>query len=224
MKKILHLLLLTLGFVGLSVHAADSKPPQIPPGPMLNAPGAWCAWQISFSYAPNSAVPATSSLLPNRTRSIRFERTGTVWQALTEDIKGEKILQFHDGTDEFVVYGKETDASIVQRKMEGVPGPALFDFGKGAFPDLDWISPATFERLDSYQGRPCLVFVKDKTVVLVDEQTRFPVLWKSQGETRSFEQRPPPTTLLAHPEVVSKTAGEIKKVREAISRPVPRGG
>lgn len=223
MKKIL-LLLLTLAAAWPFAQAADPKPKQIPTGPLLQQPGAWCAWQISFSYAPNSSAPVASSLLPSRTRSIRFERTGSIWQALTEDTKGEKILQFHDGTDEFVAYGKQTDASIVQRKMEGVPGPTLFDFGTGAFPDLEWISHQTFERFDSYQGSPCLVFVRDKTVVLVDEQSRLPLLWKNQGETRAFEYSPAPTTRIPLPPAVFKTAGEIKKAREAISRPIPRGG
>ena len=223
MKPIL-LFLLTLAAAWPCAQAADPKPPQIPPGPMLNPAGAWCAWRISFSYAPSSAPPAPGSWVPIRTRSIRFERTGKLWQAITEDTNGDKTLQFHDGMDEFVFQGKETEAYIVQRKIEGSDGPTLFDYGTGTFPDLEWISPQAFERLDSHQGRPCLVFVRDKTVVFVDEQSRLPLLWKNPSETRAFEYSPAPTTPLQLPPAVAKTAAEIKKVREAISRPIPRGG
>lgn len=205
----------------LFVSANDPASQSIPDGPLLRKPGEFCAWQILFSYAASHPL-AGNPLLPAPPRKVVFTRTKKLWHAITHDIAENVLEQCFDGNQEYII-GTTQEAPTFCPTEEGHRASYLVDFGAGNYPDMEWVSQSTFVRMESVQDRPCLVFQKDDMVAWVDEQTRFPFLWRRGAETRVFQQLPPPTNMLQLPAKVVKFTEALKRDAEALSRSSRRG-
>jgi len=89
---------------------------------------------------------------------------------------------------------------------------------------MGWISAGTYTGIQKAVGRDCIVFQKDDMTAWVDEDTRYPVKWQRGGEIRTFAQLPPPAAPLVLPPEVTKLSEAIKREKEILMRPIPRGG
>jgi hypothetical protein len=222
MKTLLSLALWILT-AGAALQAADPAPEPAPPGPLLKKAGDFCAWQIVYTYEAKKAPSTNNLFLTMAPRKVTFTRTSALWIAVTEDIGGNVLTQCSDGLQEFVL-GTQQEAPIFCPTEEGGKRtPYLADFGSGDFPDLDWVSEATFKKTTEIAGRRALFFQKDGVSAWVDEDTRLPLFWKRPGESRVFQHLPPPDGVLQLPPNVAKFSEALKKDAETLARRARRG-
>jgi hypothetical protein len=219
--------LLTLSFwilvASAALRAADPAPEPAPPGPLLKKAGEICAWQIVYKYESKHAPGTNNLFLTMAPRKVTFTRTRALWIAVTEDLGGNVLTQCSDGLQEFVLGTRQEAPIFCPVEEDGKRTPFLVDFGAGDFPDLDWVSAATFKKTTELGGRSALFFQKDDVSAWVDEETRLPLLWKRPGESRVFQHLPPPAGMLQLPPNVAKFSEALKKDAETLARRARRG-
>jgi hypothetical protein len=221
MKRLLIIALLLLA--GIPVGTAEEIQNQsIPAGPLLKKGGEFCAWQILYSYAGSPAPESSNPLLSAAPRKVTFMRCKTLWHAVTQDLAGNVLEQCFDGITEYIIGTKQQAPVFCPTDDTGGRTKTLFDFGSGNYPDMDWISVATFIKIQSLEGRDCLLFQKGDMMAWVDEHTRFPVLWRRGGETRVFQQLPAPTSIQFPPKVANFSEA-LRKDSEMLGRRARRG-
>ena len=172
-----------------------------------------------YPNAPNGAM------LPAATRSVTVTRTKPLWLAVTVDVKGNTMNQGGDGTLQIL---------NVSGSPAPIPAPTdlvdskLVDFSRVDFPDMAWISPKTYVGVQKIGELPCLVFKNadpaGEMTAWVDLESRFPVLWRQGNQTRAFRLLSAPPQPLDFPPQLDKLFKAMKKDREILRRPIPRGG
>jgi hypothetical protein len=136
------------------------------------------------------------------------------------DIHGNSVDEWSEGTG-------------VYRTASGLPDPFLQnageftgfpDYTKVDFPDMEWISPTTYQGVQVMGGRPCLVFKTGEMTAWIDLESRLPVQWQRGNETRTFKQLSPPTDILRMPPRIAADAAARKHAHEMMMRPIVHGG
>lgn len=204
-----------------------------PSGPLLNRLGDFSAMQITYSYprdqakagagaasAPPALAPPPSYVATVQPRQMTLTRTKSSWHAVREDILGNKIEEWCNGTDIFCVATGLPDPKIdTNDPSSGFPNYMAIDF-----PDMEWVSPETYHGVQTIEGRKCLVFTKDDMTAWVDAQSRLPVQWQKAGETRTFKQLSPPTEMLVLPPEIAALAAIRDHDLKMLRRPIVTGG
>jgi len=219
---------LLLLFVRVQGQTAVEKAPA-PSGTLLQQPGDFSSWQISYSYGdvfentkrePRLAPEAGASYIPlSLPRTVTLTRTNPLFHSRTVDVDGKVFDQWFDGGEAFFY-------------IEGAP-PALADkfdwtltpnYSKNAFPDFGFVSSNSFIGIQSVEGTRCFVFQKDGMTAWISTDTRYPCKWEKANEVRVFKQLAAPTQKLALPDAVKKLSDGIKRDKAWIKAPIPRGG
>ena len=190
---------------------ARAQVPVPPKEPLLKKPGTNCAWEITYTYSQKWHHNSTGMWDMAPHRKVTFIRTGQSWHAKIENIDGSVLEQCSDGIREFVLSSKNPDPMVCWKDETGARSKELFDFGSGNYPDMDWISAATFLRAEVFQGVPTLAFAKEDMAAWVDEAERVPLIWRRGGETRVFRQLPSPTQKVALPSKVAQLSEAFKR-------------
>jgi hypothetical protein len=110
----------------------------------------------------------------------------------------------------------------VPKNMSGVG--IIPNFGAIGFPDMTWVSAATYSGVEPIGGHPCLVFKKDDMTAWIDQESRYPVQWQRGGELRTFRQLARPAGTLEPPPEVVKLIQANKRRLQIINTPPPKGG
>ncbi len=180
--------------------------------------------QITYSYPDDQTKPAASAksppppgpaLFPNTPiRQLTLTRAKTLWHALRVDIYGNSMGKWYDGREYFYeaagISGPQAnDAATDQFNLKVLP-----DFTRVDFPDMAWVSPQTYSGVETVETRRCMVFKKDDMTAWIDLESRFPVQWKRGGETRIFQQLPPPEGPLVLPPKIAAIAESLKRDRD----------
>jgi hypothetical protein len=201
-------------------------------------------WRTTYSYRDSNAkkagtpsgenIPAAAGVEKTalRIQTVTVTRTGTFWRAVTVDTQGASMSQYSDGTDEYTMEpgaqypSLPINDSLGKRinKFAGTEREQImqFDYTQTNFADMDWISPATYQGLETRNTRKCMLFRKDDLSVWIDLETRVPVeLRRGKEEIRSYQQLPAPAQdAIVFPESVRKLIAAQKRFQDAMKRPI----
>ena len=226
-----------------AVSLAAAEPPPVyektplPTGPLINRAPDFSQWQIAFSYAKSAksaagaagaagapdaaAAPAGAepTAKPHIPKEVTVTRTKPRWHAELVYQDGKKMESWCDG---LMRYEVGPEPGMVMPIAEFNPGynPAFLEYSTADFPDVDWVSPATY--LGTLKDTPYWVFQQGEggAMVWIDSTTRFPVRWQRAFETRVFKFLAPPTELLTLPGNVAKISEDLRRIRQ-LSNQVP---
>lgn len=214
MKKQTLTILALFGVWG-SVFSQDSqgnaeKPP-LPPGPLLKRIADLSTWKVSYVYPqdqsksdikPYDSLPWSKDLsLPAPTRSITILVAKPKWLATTVDVKGNQLVQCSDGVADYCYVSTTKAVGTLPYDQSGNPPANLINFQRADFPDLDWISPATYVTLKKTESGGYMIFQKDDMTAWIDLETRWPIQWQKGKEIRKFRQLPPSPAIVFPPEI-----------------------
>jgi hypothetical protein len=199
----------------------------LPDGPLLNVAPDFSTWQITFSYAsdkPSAAgkappaplppPPGILSTLPPRT--ITVIRTKPLWHAEIIDTAGWKMDQWDDGASRYYIASGSPPRFVPNGYGSD---PKFTDFTTASFPNMDWISAATYVGTAPMDSHKCMVFSKGDMKAWIDLETRFPVRWqRTDAETRTFRRLSPPDDKLILPSSISKISAAIQHDRDVFMR------
>jgi len=240
--------LILIGFLQIGRSAASSPPEPalesapLPAGPLLKPLEKYSEWKTTYTYrdAKKASAPAAENIPaaagtekpPLRIQTVTVTRTGTFWRAVTVDTQGGSMSQYSDGTDEYTMEpgaqypSLPINDSLGKRinKFAGTERAQIMqlDYSLTNFADMDWISPATYQGLETRNTRKFMVFRKDDLSVWIDLETRVPVEWRrGMEEMRSYQQLPTPAQdAIVFPESVRKLMAAQKRFNDAMKRPI----
>jgi hypothetical protein len=222
--------------VAQTTGGTAAKPP-LPGGPLLLKPEALSTWVITYAYPgedkkaasatgaqrPAPVIPTQSAVSLARPRQITLTYTKPLWRAVVVNIDGRNEMEWSDGKVQIYEADGKSDPGLVPKDMSG--RPLLPNYGRIGFPEMDWVSVATYTAVQSVGQHACLVFQKDDMTAWVDQDTRYPVKWqRGEEEIRGFTQLPPPTTPLVLPPEIARLSQAVQKDFERLARPIPKGG
>jgi len=235
--KILTGLVLFGGGVGLIPSSAAQQTggdrPPLPSGPLLRPSANYSKWQIKYKYLQDAdkkdeelykAAPSpqrekgTMSMAP--IRQVVVTRTDPVIRVEMVDVDGYNIDQWIENGNALFVASGLSDPTIMSPQLKAHIG----DYTTPNFPDMQFVSPSTYVGVQPLGGHPCLVFVDKETTVWIDVDTRFPVAWRREGETRIYRELPPPQATLVVPAKFKELGGILKRNQDLLKVPPPRGG
>ena len=209
------------------------KGAKLPIGLLLRRISDFSSWQINFNYAKDKEKaspehPAEygfgldADFLPAPLRRITLTRTRPRYLAVSVDVKGNVLEQSSDGVQEFL--HNPRSGQMMSLIRDDTTPLRICDFAKVDFPDMEWVSKETFTGIQSIGEIECLVFQKEGKTAWIDAQTRFPVLWRKEGETRTFQQLPPPTGMVQLSRKAQELSEEYQRALHRLLKPRPRGG
>jgi len=219
---------------GMADPAAPIERVPLPAGPLLGRLADFSAVQTTYAYASDKMKPATATPAPHflsykpsdPARSVTLTRAKPTWHVSRVDINGNSVDEWSEGTDIYCLASGLPDP-LLQNTSDPTGFP---DYNKVDFPDMEWISPKTYQGVQAMKGHPCLVFKIAETVTgiettaWIDLETRLPVQWQRGNETRTFRQLSPPTDILRMPSAIAAFIAVRKHDREMQMRPIVRGG
>jgi hypothetical protein len=208
-------------------------------GPLIQQPPAISSWEINYFYAsdpkqksgetPTAALASPSksptpgaglSLLPPQRVTLSYAAPS--WHALTIDTSGISIEQWFNGNFRAVI----ATGFPLMLLRQGPPDPKFrspyIDYGARKFPDLDWVSPATYAGVQSTKGHKWLFFQNNDQQAWIDLESRFPVQWRKGDETRTFRQLQLPVSPLPFPQEVQQLFAGVQHDLDLLHRPIPR--
>jgi len=208
-------------------------------GPLIQQPPAISSWEINYFYAsdpkqksgetPTAALASPSksptpgaglSLLPPRRVTLSYAAPS--WHALTINTGGISIEEWFNGNFRAVTAGGLPPRLLRSEHRESPIRSPFVDYGSRKFPDLDWVSPATYAGVQSTKGHKWLFFQTKDQQAWIDLETRFPVQWKKGGETRIFRQLQPPVVPLPFPPEVQRLFAQVQHDWDLLHSPIPR--
>jgi hypothetical protein len=200
----------------------------LPQGPLLNRLPDFAMYEIDFTYSSDGKQappkPSLSVVAVMPPRKVTVTKTKPILHTLVVDTLGRSLESWFDGTTAYIQSaGNSGPYAFSTDKIGSVS--RFLNVGQNDFPDVDWVSPATYVGLQPMGNGSCLVF-SDKTggaKVWVDAASRFPVRWEKNGEVRTFKLLQAPTESLELPENIAKIRKELQVVRENNSRLPARG-
>lgn len=209
----------------------------LPPGPLLQRIPDFSSWRVNFFYAQDKIKSADGKspdyparddtfFLPALPRTLVITRTKPRWLVVIKDVKGNSLEQSCDGERQYVsgALGQGNDpvgAFMINKDPFSGDWGKFMDFSLCDFPDLEWVSKQTYKGIQSDNGRDFLVFESNGMSAWIDLTTRYPVLWKKEGERRTFQQLAPPTKMVDLPAQAAALAEAIKKDLARLKRPGP---
>lgn len=214
-----------------SVNADPIQPAPLPNGPLLKRTGKNSAWLITFHYEQDKRTNGNAAdygpgpepeILPSPPRRITVTRTHPRWLAVTECVKGEKLEQCFDGRHEYLSTPKNSRVDIV---VDDPNAPkTLTDYSAVDFPDLEWVSAETFKGIQNVADTSCMVFVYGPMTAWIDLHSRWPVLWKRNGELRSFRKLPPPEAMVPLPPQIQQVSEVMERGFQKLRHPARKRG
>lgn len=215
------LLCLVAGFKANVQTRAAEKPP-LSAGPLVAKAPATSTLQIVFTYSGEKPAPgvigkpAAGQPGASTPRQITVIRTPPLWYAVQVDCGGKTSECWCKGESHFVrLAGQKTPTAM--GSDSAVLAPLLVKNDNDNFPDVAWVSPASYIGTQQFGGRLCFVFQEsgsDGAMVWIDAASRYPVQWRKSGEVRTFSFLAAPTEKISLPPDLAKVCDEMDRIRE----------
>lgn len=229
---------------------SSAKPlkPSLPTGALLQTAPNYSQWEVVFTYTDEQKQDKSTESKPKvlftgaetRVRKVLTTKTGRILHEEYTNIAGRAWeIWFSDSNQ----YQKSGTATIWFESRPGQGGDGSYDpVPPSGFRKLDWIVPSNFAGTILNGNSSCLVFtpggsqkldlsdpaqqaaaIKAAPVVaLIDAETRFPIVVRTQSEVRTYRFGPAPTQMQILP---NDLATQIKQGDEGRARlyvPAPR--
>jgi len=194
----------------------------LPAGWSPRPPSASSAWLIAYSYGgENGAQPVQSqgSFSFAAPRQVTVIHVKPLWEAIAENIDGRKLEQWSDGVVRIFKADGNANADLVSKDTLGYLLP---DYGD--FPDMAWVSAATYCGVQNVGKQRCFIFKKEGMTAWIDQESRYPVKWQRGMEVRTFLQVPMPSAPVVLPPEVLRLLQSVRQDAERLQRPIPQGG
>jgi len=199
------------------LRAQTGEPPPLPPGPLLQKMADYSAMKITYSYpqeqekaiATDKSPPGPTLFSLTPIRQLTLTRTKPIWHAVRVDVYGNNLGQWYDGHNSYCEVVGISEPAVNNPAQGQTYSAGMPDLNQTDFPDMGWISPQTYTGVETMVGHKCLVFKKNDMTAWIDLESRLPVQWQRGKETRTFQQLPPPTALLALPPKIAAFAAII---------------
>lgn len=217
---------------GADLDAIRKEP--LPNGPLIKPLPNPAHWQVHISYSSRTAEPDPAAPAPANAsdaaatlpRSLSVKRFGawTCAQAVTGD--GQKTEAWFQNRTPYLLLADNSPVVLsVSDRDDETPILPLFNIDSQHFPDTEWVSAKTYLGIQSLSSKECLVFRQTddaaSAVVWVDLETRYPIQWKRESETRVFKILTPPDHPLNPPDPIEKTSKVLNRIQQAASYSPP---
>jgi hypothetical protein len=222
-------LLAMIGLLAIVSAASGQSPtPPEPRQPLLPRAPARASWSVAFKYA-GEEKPADPAIQPRPLgevpRSIVITKVNDVYREQIDLATGKKMERWDfDGT----LFTSNTAGTVflIIPPTEDTPSPDYYDRRRSDFPELNWISKATYRGIGSFQGKQAFHFETEKDGTTLSAylslDSQMP-LWFSDGTTtRTYTFNPPPAGPLEPPPAFSIARNRHKQAMDALKyRPSP---
>ncbi len=179
------------------------------------------SWKISFTYSappPSATKPPATEVRPVLIKERSVTKSGKIYQRLESFDNGTKIARWWVAG---IVVGAMEDGSYL---VSDHPDTGPFSYQNSDFPDLIWIGPDCYSRMEVVRGMSCYVFEKLRprasdveiqelsaedraaafkdlveTTVWIDHETGLPVQESTPDRNETYTFLPPPATAVALP-------------------------
>lgn len=220
-----------IGVMPAQTNAPLEKPP-LPSGRLLNKPADFSCWQMDYVYDSDQKKPAVSNALPSGVRpgvisnapprQVVLTLTKPLWHAAVLTLDKQRIDEWSDGVVPY--FRADGIPGAMQVPVNTGGGAILPNYGAIGFPDMGWVSAASYAGVQAIKGHMCLVFEKDDMTAWINLETRDPVQWRRGGETRTFTQLAKPAGMLELPPDVANLSEANKRRLKILMTPSPKGG
>src|SRR5208282_6861581 len=90
---------------------------------------------------------------------VAITKTGSIINTIIESQGGGIWSVWNDGAMHIVVSPDGKGVGMAARPLDpDAVNPFFIDYSQTDFPGFEWLSPANYEDLKTYQGRQCLIF------------------------------------------------------------------
>ncbi len=141
-------------FSVLAVASGQSPTPPEPRQPLLPRAPAQASWSVAFKYS-GEEKPSEPTTPPRPLgevpRTIVITKVNTVYREQIELATGKKVERWDFGGTLFNSNAAGT-VFLNVAPTEDAPAPEYYDRRRSDFPELDWISKATYRGVGSFQG------------------------------------------------------------------------
>lgn len=202
----------------------------LPPGPILEKQPDFSAWRIVYSFGKAESKPGSpaspgggaqeSAPSSHQPKTFTMTRTKPLWHAVLIDVSDVKNETWYDGATRFNQGAAPSSFVPITNGDSGGQGLKDYFSNGEEFPDVEWVSPATYLGVEKSTGYRVFQQSGGGAVLWVDSTTRHPVRWQKEGETRVFQFLPAPTDPLTLPPNVTKISRALKHLDE-MSRAAP---
>lgn len=191
-----------------------------PPNPQIAHLGDYIAFTKDYKYAPAKPLPATSTTQDANLAAFfatvaRIQRLEVV---KTDDIRFE-TRSYTDGSVEQVYLQGSYTCTITSTAPNRilVTAPWMLVGGKpkaptpdlGDFPELNWVTAATFQGVNELQGRKIFTYEMGDQEAQIDAKTQLPLYAKLPAFEVWYTYPPPPTAKLVLPDKIAKKIQNI---------------
>lgn len=215
----------------LSGASGQSPTPPEPRQPLLPRAPALASWTVAFKYSgeekpsesnPPPPPPPPPGEVPH---SIVITKVNTVYREQIELATGAKVERWDFAGTQF---GSDSAGSVFLNIAPAGDSPdsEYYDRRRSDFPELSWISKATYRGVENFKGRPAFHFETEKNgsklSAYLSLDSQMP-LWFFDGmASRTYTFNPPPTGPLVPPPAFAKAYNRHKQAMEALNyRPSP---
>lgn len=188
-------------FAGNEANTRIERAP-LPEAPLLRRAPDLSKWTVTYTYPGREKKEETGANSPSVLQPVRLltlvvsksRNTYFEQKSYSNGTSGESCrigdMQIHvsGSSREVQVYEPASFASDSSGQLM-VDSSVYPDYSRTDFPGLEWVSADTFIGVQKRQGRDCLVFQENPlpgarngtrpTALLIDQQTRLPVLLES---------------------------------------------
>ncbi len=212
----------------LSAASGQSPTPPEPRQPLLPRAPANASWSIAFKYSGEEKPSETNTPprpLGEVPRNVVITKVNTVYREQIELATGKKVERW-DFSGTLFSSNSEGTVFLNVAPTEDTPSPDYYDRRSSDFPELSWISKATYRGVGNFQGKQAFHFETErdgrKLSAYLSLDSQMP-LWFSDGiATRTYTFNPPPTGPLVPPPAFVKAYNRHKQAMEALNyRPSP---
>jgi len=212
----------------LSAASAQSPTPPEPRQPLLPRAPANASWSVAFKYSREEKTSGTNTQprpLGELPRTVVITKVNTVYREQIELATGKKVERWDFGG---TVFNSDTEGTVFldAPPTEDTPSPDYYDRRSSDFPELSWISKATYRGVGNFQGKQAFHFETErdgrKLSAYLSLDSQMP-LWFSDGMAfRTYTFNPPPAgPLVPPPDFVSAYNRHKQAMESAKVRPSP---
>lgn len=212
----------------LSAASGQSPTPPEPRQPLLPRAPALASWSVAFKYS-GEEKPSESNTPPpppgEVPRSIVITKVNTVYREQIELATGAKVERWDFGGTQF---SSNSQGSVFLNiaPADGSSDSEYYDRRQSDFPELSWISKATYRGVENFKGRQAFHFETErngsKLSAYLSMDSQIP-LWFFDGmASRTYTFNPPPTGPLVPPPAFVRAYNRHKQAMETLNyRPSP---
>lgn len=229
MKTFVKTTLTVMGMLAVLPAAFGQSPtPPEPRQPLLPRAPALASWTVAFKYS-GEEKPSESNTPPpppgEVPRNIVITKVNTVYREQIELATGAKVERWDFAGTQF---SSNSEGSVFLNiaPTEESPESEYYDRRRSDFPELSWISKATYRGVENFKGKPTFHFETEKNgsklSAYLSLDSQMP-LWFFDGmASRTYTFNPPPTGPLVPPPAFVRAYNRHKQAMETLNfRPSP---